>query len=577
MKVSITKTKSSKLLYITKSTRVGNKVTTSTVKKLGKVDDLMKSQNLNSEQEVIDWAKNLAKQMTEKKQSGATTIVLNQQCQIELDDRRLFHGGYLFLQDILYDMKFKNIIRNINGRYLYEYNMEAILSDLIFARILEPCSKRASLEVCKGFLEPPKYELHDIYRALSVLAKEDDYIQSELYKNSNFVVERNNKVLYYDCTNYFFEIEDEDEFRKYGKEKNHRPNPIVQMGLFMDGNGIPLAYNVFAGNQNEQRSMTPTENKIINDFGFDKFIICTDAGLASETNKRFNHIEGRGFIITQSIKKLDDKTKAWALSPYGFKRVGDNVEIKDITNISEEDQKYMKHLYYKEMPYKLKSVDQNLIVTYSVKYAKYQKKIRDKQLSRAKEMVDKKTVNKNKNPNSPTRFISKAVIDSDTGEVKENIQDDYYIDENIVNEEAKYDGFYAVTTDLFDAKVEEVLSISERRWEIEESFRIMKTDFEARPVYLQREDRISAHFLICFIALLVYRVLEKKLEGKYTTDQILSTLREYQFLKITGEGYIPTYTRTLLTDKLHDVFGFRTDYEINSTDKMRGIIKNTKK
>lgn len=577
MRISITRTKSSKLLYITQSIRVGDKVTTSTVKKLGKVEDLMKSQNLDSEEEVIEWARNLAQQMTEKKQSGSTTIVLNQQRQIELDDRRLFHGGYLFLQDILYDMKFKNIIRNINGRYLYEYNMEAILSDLIFARILEPCSKRASLEVCKSFLEPPKYELHDIYRALTVLAKEDDYIQSEIYKNSNFVVERNNKVLYYDCTNYFFEIENEDEFRKYGKEKNHRPNPIVQMGLFMDGNGIPLAYNVFAGNQNEQRSMTPTENKIINDFGFDKFIICTDAGLASETNKRFNHIEGRGFIITQSIKKLDEKTKAWALSAYGFKRVSDNAEIKDITNISEEDKDYLNHLYYKEMPYKLKSVDQNLIVTYSPKYAKYQKKIRDKQLSRAKEMVDKKTVDKKKNPNSPTRFINKSVIDSDTGEVKENVQDDYYIDENIVNEEAKYDGFYAVTTDLFDASVEEVLSISEKRWEIEESFRIMKTDFEARPVYLQREDRIKAHFLICFIALLVYRVLEKKLEGKYTTEQILSTLRDYQFLKIIGEGYIPTYTRTILTDKLHDVFGFRTDYEINSTDKIRGIIKNTKK
>lgn len=578
MRLTITNTKSSKLLYLTKSVRKDNRVTSETVEKLGKMEDLMKSNGFSTEDEVIEWAKKLAKDKTEKIQSStATSIVLDQNVQIEMDKRRTFQAGYLFLQDILYEMKFKNILRNIKNRHSYKYNMESIFSDLIFARVLTPCSKRATFESCKDFLEPPKYELHDVYRALNVLAEEDDYIQAELFKNSNFIIQRNNKILYYDCTNYFFEITEEDELRKFGKEKNNRPDPIVQMGLFMDGDGIPLAYNIFPGNQNEQKSMTPTESKIINEFGFDKFIVCTDAGLSSQTNKRFNHVDGRGFIITQSLKSLKGETKDWALSPYGYKRVGDDKEINDINNLEDEDPNYMTHLYYKEAPYDLKTVEQSLIVTYSPKYALYKKNKRDKQVETITKKVESGAIQNNKkNKNDPARFVSKNIIDKTSGEVQEGVKDEYYVDESKIAEEAKYDGFYAVTTDLFEDKVEDILTISERRWEIEESFRIMKTDFEARPVYLQREDRIKAHFLICFVALMVYRVLEKKLNNEYTTDQIISTLREYKLLKISGDGYVPTYMRTELTDKLHEVFGFRTDYQINPTDKIRNIVKNTK-
>lgn len=577
MKLGITASKNFKHLYIKKSIRIGNKTTSKIVKKLGRVDQLMESLNLSSEEEVINWAKQQAKEMTEKKESTSATIVFDSNCQLQLNDNRCFHAGYLFLQDILYDMNFKNIIRNINNRNNYEYNMESILSDLIYARILEPRSKRESYDVCKSFLEPPKYELHDIYRALDVLNKESNYIQSELYKNSNFVTQRNNNVLYYDCTNYYFEIEQEDTLRKYGKSKEHRPNPIVQMGLFMDGDGIPLAYNIFEGNKNEQKSMTTTESKIINEFGFKKFIICTDAGLASETNKRFNHIDERAFIITQSIKKLKKEVREWALSTTGFKRVSDGKEISDINNLAEEDPQYMSHLYYKEMPYDLKSVNQNLIVTYSAKYAQYQKNIRDKQVDRANQMIEKGEIRKRrKNQNDPARFISKNSIDSNTGEIQENIKDDYYVDNNKINEESMYDGFYAVSTDIFEGDIQDILTIAERRWEIEESFRIMKTDFSSRPVYLQREDRIKAHFLICFIALLIYRLLEKKLGSNYTSSQIIKTLREYKLLKLEADGYVPIYTRTLLTDRLHEVFDFRTDYQINPTNKIRTIIKNTK-
>ena len=578
MKLRIQPTKSSKLLYIQKSVRNSKKVTSVIVKKLGRLDELMSSMNM-SEEQVIAWAKDQVDELNSKKESSdSTVVVLNNNAQIEIDDKRLFSAGYLFLQDILYSMKFKNIIRNIDNRHDYKYNLENIFSDLIYARILEPCSKRESYEVARSFLEPPRYDLHDVYRALSVIAEEDEYIQSEIYKNSNFIINRNNKILYYDCTNYFFEIEQEDELRKYGKSKEHRPNPIVQMGLFMDGDGIPLAYNIFPGNQNEQKSMTPTESNIINNFGFEKFIICTDAGLASTANKRFNHVDGRAYIITQSIKKLKGESKEWALSKDGFKRVGNDKPIKDIFNLAEEEKDYMEHLYYKEDPYDIKGIEQTLIITYSPKYAAYQKSVRDKQISRARKMVETGNIaRRNRNENDPARFISKKAVDKRTDEVTDNTSDSYYVDEDLINEEAKYDGFYALTTDLEDYDIKDILAISERRWEIEESFRIMKTDFSARPVYLQREDRIKAHFLICYMALLIYRVLEKKLEEKHTTEQLIKTLREYKLLKLSGDGYVPVYTRTQITDELHDVFNFRTDYQINPTSRMREIIKNTKR
>ena len=578
MKLRIQPTKSSKLLYIQKSVRNGKKVTSVIVKKLGRLDELMSSMNM-SEEQVIVWAKDQVDELNSKKYSSdSTVVVLNNNAQIEIDDKRLFSAGYLFLQDILYSMKFKNIIRNIDNRHDYKYNLENIFSDLIYARILEPCSKRESYEVARSFLEPPRYDLHDVYRALSVIAEEDEYIQSEIYKNSNFIINRNNKILYYDCTNYFFEIEQEDELRKYGKSKEHRPNPIVQMGLFMDGDGIPLAYNLFPGNQNEQKSMTPTESNIINNFGFEKFIICTDAGLASTANKRFNHVDGRAYIITQSIKKLKGESKEWALSKDGFKRVGNDKPIKDIFNLAEEEKDYMEHLYYKEDPYDIKGIEQTLIITYSPKYAAYQKSVRDKQILRANKLVETGDIKRRrKNENDPARFISKKAVDTTTGEVSDTIHDSYYVDEDLINEEAKYDGFYALTTDLEDYDIKDILAISERRWEIEESFRIMKTDFSARPVYLQREDRIKAHFLICYMALLIYRVLEKKLEEKHTTEQLIKTLREYKLLKLSGDGYVPVYTRTQITDELHDVFNFRTDYQINPTSRMREIIKNTKR
>ena len=553
----------------------GKARTTVTVTTLGKIPDLMASMNM-SRDEVISWAKAEAKRMTdaEQKENEKISIDYFPNQLIDKDVERLFSCGYLFLQSLYYDLRLDNICRNISGRYAFKYSLDAILSDLIYARIIDPGSKRSSYSFCQSLLEPPKYELHDVYRALSVLAGESDYIQAEVYKNSYFVAGRNNRILYFDCTNYYFEIEEEDDFRKYGKSKENRPNPIVQMGLFMDGDGIPLAFNIFPGNQNEQPSLKPLEQDIIRNFGFERFVVCTDGGLGSDDNRLFNDIEGRAFIVTQSLKKLKADERNAAMDDRNWRRLSDGKSV-DISEIKADPQSHINDLYYKEETYGTKKVPgQLMIVTYSPRYALYQRSVRSKQIERAEKMVENGAKKKSYgNPNDPARFVRKVSV-TENGEAADQTQ--YSLNEERIAEEKMYDGYYAVCTNLVDDSVKDILSVSERRWEIEESFRIMKTDFEARPVYLSREDRIRAHFLICYLSLLIYRLLEKKLENKYTSTQIITALRSMKLLAVEGIGYQPAYKRTDLTDDLHSKFGFRTDYQIMKKSSVRSVIKQTK-
>ena len=380
--------------------------------------------------------------------------------------------------------------------------------------------------------------------------------------------QRNDKILYYDCSNYYFEIEQEDGSKKYGKSKEHRPNPIIQMGLFMDGDGIPLAFSLFPGNANEQTSLKPLEKKVLSDFGCQKFIYCSDAGLGSESIREYNHMGKRAYIVTQSIKKLKKEEKEWTLNLQGFKRVSDDLPV-DIMKLPEDD----KGLYYKDEPYTTKKLHQRLIITYSPKYALYQKAIRDKQVERAQKMLESGSTKKNrKNPNDPARFIGKIAVTKD-GEVADIEQ---YLDGDKIAEEAQYDGLYAVCTDLLDEDINDILKVSEGRWQIEECFRIMKTDFSARPVYLQDENRIKAHFLICFLSLTIYRYLEKKLNLQYTCEELLDTLKAMNFAEIQEQGFIPLYKREKITDALHESCGFRTDYQFITKSKMKTIQKKSK-
>lgn len=574
MRVTTSKSKNSESFYITQSyTNSQGKSTSKTIRKLGTLAEL--SKRLHTDRDgVLAWANEQAHLETARykseKEDALVMVPFHSNKLMDYHKQKLFTGGYLFLQSIYYGLKMDSICRKIKSRYKFEYDLNAILSDLIYTRVLVPSSKSSSFRTAKQFLEPPTYRLHDVYRALSVLAREMDFIQAEVYKNSFFLGSRNDRILYYDCTNYYFEIEQEDGDKKYGKSKEHRPNPIIQMGLFTDGDGLPLAFSLFPGNQNEQKSLKPLETKILQQFGCEKFIYCSDAGLASEDNRAFNHMGQRSFIVTQSIKKLPAEDRTWALDRNGFKRLSDDASM-DITKLSEDDKD---QLYYKDEPFTTKKLHQRLIITYSPKYASYQKAVRAEQIARAEKMVANGTLKKQrKNPNDPARFVNKIAATEEGEKAKIH----YYLDLDKIAEEEMYDGLYAVCTDLLDDDVTDILKVSEGRWQIEDCFRTMKTDFEARPVYLTREDRIKAHFLTCFLSLLHFRLLKRSLKDAYTTEQLLQTLRNIKFADVEEQGFMPVYERQKITDDLHETCGFRTDYQFITKRKMKGIQKKSKR
>lgn len=570
MRLSVIKSKNAASFYVIKSVTIDGKRTSKIVEKLGTYDEI---KGKLGDKDPYEWAKEYVEELNRLEKEGREPVVIAEYSPSKLINsniQRSFNGGYLFLQQIYYALGLHKICDEISDKYKFTFDLNSVLSRLTYGRILFPASKLATFRLSKNFIEQPNFELQHVYRALEYIAKESDFIQSELYKNSLKISKRNTGVLYYDCTNYFFEIEQEDGLKQYGFGKDHKPNPIVQMGLFMDGDGIPLAFNISKGNTNEQVTLKPLEKQILSDFDLSKFIVCTDAGLASTANRKFNNIEGRAFITTQSIKKLKKHLKEWALDTNGW-HLSDENKIYDISNLDEE--KYMDKIFFKERWIKEDGLEQKLIVTYSLKYKNYQRQIRNNQIERAKKIIRTNPKKLKKcNANDYKRFVAKIHCTPEGEIAKKEL---YSIDTNLIANEEAFDGFYAVCTNLED-DASQIAEINRRRWEIEECFRIMKSEFKARPVNLSRDDRILAHFSTCFISLIIYRILEKRLEEKYTCHEILSKLREMNFYDLKGEGYIPTYTRNDLTDDLHEKFGFRTDYQIVSKKQIKNIFKETK-
>ena len=489
-------------------------------------------------------------------------------------EKRNFNIGYLFLEKLYNDLKIKDICNKIQSNYKFEFDLDEVLSYLVFARIIYPSSKLETFKQCQNFIEQPTFKLHDEYRALSYIANNVDLIQESLFINSKNVIKRNSKVIYYDCTNYFFEIDEEDDLRRYGISKEHRPNPLIGMGLFMDGDGIPLSFNIYPGNQNEQKTLIPEESKIINDFKLDdtKVILCTDAGLASDDIKKYNIKDGRGFVITQSLKKLKEEYKEQVFDKNDWRLPGDLkhlYNLEEIENNEDLRKKYYDSLFYKIIQTETKSAKQDTIVTFCFKYFDYNRNIRNSQIERAKKNINLNNVTrKGKNQNDPNRFIEE-INSTSNGEVAN--EKTYSINEDLIKEEEKYDGYYALSTNL-TGNIDDILKITKGRWEIEESFRIMKSVFLTRPVNLSREDIIKAHFMTCFIALLIYRILEKKLDYKYTTKEILDTLRNMNVTELKGNGYIPSYERTNITDFIHEKYNFNTDTEVITYKKIKKIF-----
>ena len=587
MKLTITRSKNAVCFYVQKSVRKENgKISSVTIEKLGNLEQV---KTRACGKDPYKWAKDYVEELNRKEYEEHKEIIVSFSPSklIEKDKQKAFNCAYLFLQDIYYDLKLDKICRKISEKYSFKYDLNDVLSKLIFTRILYPASKLSSYALSKKLLEQPSFNLQDIYRGLTVLAKENDYIQAELYKNSQKILERRKDILYYDCTNYYFEIEMEDDFRLFGKSKQNQPHPLVGMGLFMDADGIPMAFTMFPGSV-EAGTMRPLEKKIIKDFGVDNLVVCTDAGLSSTVDRKFNDLQlggvnVRSFITVQSLKKMKARFQEWALDTKGWHLIGDKNEY-DLSKL--DDEKDKDKIFYKEQWIKedisrkkekagVKPLEQRLIVSYSIKYRNYLRHIREGQLERAQKMIEKGDDRPANTQNNPRRFIAHNHSTED-GEVC--TKDVAYLNTATVSEEEKYDGFYAVCTNLEKTPIDEIIRVNKKRWEIEECFRIMKTDFLAGTIFLQRKDRITAHFLTCFIALFIYRILEKKLNDKYTCEQILSTLKDMMILRLKDNaGYTPAYTRTDITDALHEAFGFRTDYEITSNKSIRSIISKTKK
>ena len=511
-----------------------------------------------------------------------------------------FNVGYLFLKDIYYSLRLDKIVKDITEKYKFVFDLNEVLCNLVFSRIIYPSSKLKTYELSKNFIETPKYNLENLYRGLTYLNSNLDYIQKQLYSNSKSVVDRNTKIMYFDCTNYYFDINEETELQKYGHGKDGKAKPLVGMGLFMDGNGLPIAMNIFPGSDSETKQLIPLQKQIANDFDLEdkKTIICTDAAMCTDEIKQFNIKDGRSFVITQSIKKLKQIYKDEIFKDDNWRIVGDLTHIYKLSDILNDEEKSTIHyetVFYKIVQTETAHVVQDLIVTFQIKYRDYLRNVRNGQIERARKKISSTNkgdkIKLSNNPNDYRRLIKEnvEVIESkkksnneknsnslNESSKKEKYSYSYSIDEDIIKEEEKYDGYYGITTNL-NGDISEILAISKNRWEIEESFRILKTDFDSGTIHLSREDRIKAHFLTCFISLLIYRILENKLDYKYTHNQIIEKLREMEVYEEKGSGYSPAYVRTDLTDDLHEVFGFRTDYEIISYKNFKKIFDTIKK
>ena len=566
--------------YVQKSYRKEDgRPATKNVERLGTIDELKKR---FGDEDPIEEAKKYIARLTEEEREARRKVVVEYSptAMLKKGEQRSYNGGYLFLQKIYYELGLDYICKKIEKKHRNKFDLNGILSRLLYTRLLYPGSKLSSLEDSRRFIEQPQEDIHQVYRALSMLAGEFNEIQADVYRRSLKIGKRDTGVVYYDLTNYFFEWEEEGGLVQYGHSKEGRPLPIVQMGLFVDREGFPLAMCIEPGNKAESATLKPMEEILKEKFGLSRIIVCTDAGLSTYENRKNDAVSERSFITVQSVKKMGGTLQDWALSDEGWSVPGSDRKY----NLAEVKRgEYYDTLFYKERWDQVRMstgeiLEQRYIVTFSFKYRDYLSYVRQRQIARAQALLDsgRATVSKRKSPNDAKRFI-KAEYCTEDGELAQ--VESFSLNQEMIEQEARFDGFYCICTDL-EAPAEEVIRLNGGRWIVENDFRVTKTEMEARPVYLKRDDRIKAHFLTCFLALLIYRYLEKKVNRggmHFTSREILGTLRDMNFLCINGEGYIPTYTRTDLTNHLHGSAGFRTDTQIVTKKAMRSIIASTKK
>lgn len=611
MKLYYDKRSKNPTYFIQQGIRNGKKTTTRNVKIIGKHNDLLKITD-----DPLEYAKQEVTKFNEEYKTNKISLDIKIDFSKKLSSSNdvVAHSknlniGYFFIQSIYHDLKIKDFIDKIVSQTKVEYDANIINRFLTIPRILDPRSKLGIYDHLHIYYEQPSYLYESSLRFLSLLAKHFDEYISYLYEASNNIIPRDTSVCYFDCTNYYFEIETSDEdyvdevtgevfymLRKYGISKQHQPNPLVQMGLFIDAQGIPLSMCINPGNKNEQLCATSTEEKMIESFKDKKLIYCADAGLGSYDIRKFNSFGSRAFIVTQSIKKLSKPLQEAVFNDCDYKLLSSDIPktLKEMKEFDKKDEANL-HLYndilYKVIPAD-KVVDlglfeeyttstgktktrkakgkmkQYIIITFSRKAMEYQRHIRNNQIERAERLIkNNKIEDLRKNQNDPKRFIKKM----------KNGNEEYYIDKEMIKKEEMFDGFYAIATNL-DAENEakRIIEINSQRYKIEDCFRVLKTNFKARPVNHQKDDRIIAHFMTCYTALLIQRIMEVKLnqDGRhFTTGEIIENLKNMNVVNNHDLYYQATYTSSKICDALNETFGLELDKEYYQPKELNKKIK----
>ena len=594
--------------FVQQGIRNGKKVTTKNIFKIGKHSELL----AQGHQDPLAYAKEVVEEYNKKMKSEKVdleiTIDFNKKL-IPSDNvsskSSLLNIGYFFLQDIYSKLNLKDFIKNITKDKKITYNLNDITRFLTFDRILNPRSKLAAVNNLDFFYEKPSFSHQNVLRGMDILADHYDSYLQHLFENSNTIVKRDTSICYYDCTNYYFEIETADEpyydevtgeylygLRQYGPSKEHRPNPIVEMGLFMDKDGIPLTMGLYPGNMNEQKTVHELESKMIRTLKNKRIIYCGDAGLGSASIRVFNDLGGRAFIVTQSIKKLSEELQNDIFNDTGYKLLSNNscVTLKHMKSFNKFDENNIS--LYQDKAYKEIIVDSNvdlglfeekifkngntktvkskailkqkIIITYSRKMAEYQKNIRNKQIERAKALLARGVDDIRKGPNDIARFI------------KCTNRTLYTLDQDRIDLEEKYDGFYAIATNLLEDDPKDIIEINSQRYKIEDCFRVLKTNFNGRPVHHRLDKRIVAHFMICYTALLIYRLLEKQLKDKkydFTINEILTTLKNMNVSNRDGLFYEAEFTSSKVCTALNDLFNFGLDKKYYQNSELTKLVK----
>lgn len=530
------------------------------------------------------WARQKLREINDSLKEGKSSVLVsyNPNKKIETGKWRTVHCGHMVLLPLYNKLGMAQFSAEVSSRHRFKFDFADILCKLVMCRVLFPDSKRATRERLNNFIDAPDFSLDDIYHFLEVLSKEITPLQKSIYEATKEELSRRTGVIYYDCTNYYFEIEKEDELRRYGKSKEHRPNPIVQMGMFMDADGLPLAFCINPGNTSEQQTLQPLEEILANEFNLSEFVVCTDAGLASINNRLYNTSEGRNYIVTQSIPQLPKLMKEWALEKTGWRRLGDK---EDITyNISElnlesfKDSLFYRERWFKENRSNVKEYEERLIVTFSPKYALYQRQLRAQHIEKALRMIERKSEKSRQTQQDPRRLIS-TVHYTEDGEPAQNIH--MTLNADLIKDEREMDGLNCIATRLEDS-VGDILHVNGYRYEIEHLFRVTKTEFDARPVYLRREDRIRAHFAICFVALLLIKAFQKEVnqglkeEESYSSEQIIDALAGMNYNVVRGTGYVPAYSATNLRSRCCEITNLPIDRQIVTIRKMRQYLRSVK-